>query len=86
MTYRVVVPTVATNPKALAKDDALYWDDNGRVTCGRCSGATLRFTMRTLSGHKTRAVRRAELAELAPLGLDHCGCCGTERRCYHRKS
>mgnify|MGYP001575334705 CR=1 FL=1 len=74
------------NPKPLAKDDALYWDDNGRITCGRCAGASLRFTLRTRSGHRAPRVNAAELAELAKLGLGHCECCGAEHECWHRKA
>lgn len=64
-------------PKVRAKPDVLYWDDNGRVVCGACAGATLRFTLRTLSGHRAPPVSAADLAEARTLGwtlkCEECG-------------
>lgn len=50
-------------PKPKAKPDTLYWDDNGRVVCGACAGNTLRYTLRTLSGHRAKPVTAAESEE-----------------------
>ena len=67
----------ALKPKA--KDDVLYWDDNGRVTCGKCAGTTLRYTLRTLSGHGAPRVTIADRASLKKLGhTAKCECCNKE--------
>lgn len=65
-------------PKPKAKPDTLYWDDNGRVVCGACAGNTLRFTLRTLSGHRAKPVTAAESEEFRvmvgePSSCESCG-------------
>lgn len=65
-------------PKPKAKDHVLYWDDNGAITCGRCAGVTLRYTLRTLSGHRAKPVTKAESDEFQKMTGEPCSCeaCG----------
>lgn len=64
-------------PKPKAKDDTLYWDDNGRVICGKHAGSSLRYTLRTLSGHRAPPVSAADRAEAAKMGhVIDCETCG----------
>lgn len=68
---------IHASPNPKAKDNVLYWDDNGRVTCGFCAGATLRMTLRTLSGHRAHPVKADEHAAAAKMGWTiQCETCG----------
>jgi hypothetical protein len=64
--------------KPKAKDQVLYWDDNGRIICGACAGNSLRYTLRTLSGHRAKPVTKAESDEFQkmadkPYSCESCG-------------
>lgn len=69
---------VADSPKPKAKPDVLYHDDNGAITCGACAGSTLKYTLRTLSGHRARPWTTEEKAEFTRLvgEAPKCECCG----------
>ena len=49
-----------THPKPVLKDDALYLGDGGICLCGKCSGASARYTGRDLSGQKVYRVKQAD--------------------------
>jgi hypothetical protein len=64
--------------KPKAKPDVLYWDDNGRIVCGACAGTSLRYTLRTLSGHRAKPVTKADSDEFRgmvgkPSSCEVCG-------------
>lgn len=58
-------------------DDALYQGDNGRLLCGRCSGASARYTGRDLSGHRVHRLTAEDLdtwllSVETPPSCEHC--------------
>ena len=51
------------------RDDALYMGDNGRLLCGRHSGASARYTGRDISGQPVLEITGATLdALIADIG------------------
>ena len=56
------MPTTLPPLKPKAKDDALYIGDNGSITCGQCAGASIRYTLRDISGQRAHRVTAADVA------------------------
>ncbi len=67
------------DPKPRLTPEALYFGDNGRITCGalRCAGMTPHYSGRDLSGQKMKRVTERDAAGFRQMGLTaKCETCG----------
>ncbi|MBD3163093.1 MAG: hypothetical protein GF328_13405 [Candidatus Latescibacteria bacterium] len=77
--------TNRTSPQPVLDEDALYFGDNGRVFCGRCAGASARYTGRDISGQPVMEISTEVAQEFEEAVSDirgHCECetCGKRHR------
>lgn len=69
----------STDPKPKAKDDAIYFCDNGATYCGKHLGMTARYTLRDTSGQRILKATPAHAAAAKAQGWTlNCECCKKE--------
>ncbi len=74
MTNNILEPVLA--------DDTLYLGDNGRITCGACSGASARFTGRDISGQEVEKISWPDAGafQVSTGNWPACELCGKEMK------
>lgn len=63
--------------------DKLYLGDNGRITCGDCSGASARYTGRDLSGQRVEKISPQDSQTIAGL-IGHMPICEVCQKEWNR--
>ncbi len=70
-----------TEPKPVAKDNVIYFVDNGAVYCGAHLGMSARYTGYDISGQKIERITRKVLKECLEINfIPKCESCGLEAK------